>query len=65
MNGFIIAVGSYVKSLTAAAIETAKKIGPVSVEMGGTSCKVPAAVDYIKKVQQRGSIGKKRKTAKC
>jgi 3-methyladenine DNA glycosylase AlkD len=65
MNGFVIAVGSYVKALTAAAIETAKKIGPVSVEMGGTACKVPAAVDYIKKVQQRGSIGKKRKTAKC
>jgi 3-methyladenine DNA glycosylase AlkD len=65
MNGFVIAVGSYVKSLTAAAIETAKKMGPVSVEMGGTACKVPAAIDYIKKVQQRGSIGKKRKTSKC
>jgi 3-methyladenine DNA glycosylase AlkD len=65
MNGFVIAVGSYVKSLTAAAIETARKIGSVTVDMGGTACKVPAAVDYIKKVQQRGSIGKKRKTAKC
>ena len=33
--------------------------------MGETSCKVPLAVDYIRKAQQRGSIGKKRKTAKC
>jgi 3-methyladenine DNA glycosylase AlkD len=65
MNGFVIAAGSYVKALTAAATETAKKIGPVSVDMGGTACKVPFAADYIKKVQKRGAIGKKRKTAKC
>jgi 3-methyladenine DNA glycosylase AlkD len=65
MNGFVIAVGSYVSSLTDAAIETALKIGEVSVDMGETSCKVPPALDYIRKVQQRGSVGKKRKTAKC
>ena len=65
MNGFIIAVGSYVKALTALALQTAAKIGSVSVEMGGTACKVPDAAAYIKKVQQRGAIGKKRKTAKC
>src|SRR5262245_8192809 len=65
MNGFVIAVGSYVKALTDAAIQTAKKIGAVSVDMHGTSCKVPEAVAYIEKVRQRGSIGKKRKTAKC
>src|SRR5262249_34101227 len=65
MNGFVIAVGSYVKSLTSAAIATAEKIGPVSVDMGGTACKVPWAPDYIEKVKARGSIGKKRKTAKC
>ena len=51
--------------LTDLAIETARKIGKVSVDMGGTACKVPLAADYIKKVQARGSIGKKRKTAKC
>jgi hypothetical protein len=33
--------------------------------MGGTSCKVPAAVEYIKKAHQRGTLGKKRKSAKC
>jgi 3-methyladenine DNA glycosylase AlkD len=65
MNGFVIAVGSYVKALTEAAMQTADKIGTVSVDMGGTACKVPAVADYIKKVQKRGAIGKKRKTAKC
>jgi 3-methyladenine DNA glycosylase AlkD len=65
MNGFVIAVGSYVPALTAAALETAKKMGTVSVDMGDTACKVPAAADYIKKVQDKGTIGKKRKSAKC
>jgi hypothetical protein len=65
MNGFVIAVGSYVKSLTDAAIQLGEKIGPVSVDMGNTSCQVPFAPDYIRKVQKRGTIGKKRKSAKC
>src|SRR5262245_4924926 len=65
MNGFVIAVGSYVKGLTKAAIETAKKIDEVSVEMNGTACKVPDAVAYIQKVAKRRGIGKKRATAKC
>jgi hypothetical protein len=33
--------------------------------MEGTACKVPSAVDYIKKIEARGSIGKKKKTVKC
>lgn len=65
MNSFVIAVGSYVKALTNLAVQTAAKIGPVTVDMGGTACKVPSAADYIKKVQQRGTVGKKRKTVKC
>jgi 3-methyladenine DNA glycosylase AlkD len=65
MNSFIIAAGSYVKALTDIALETAAKVGPVSVDMGGTACKVPSAAEYIRKVQDRGSIGKKRKTTKC
>jgi 3-methyladenine DNA glycosylase AlkD len=65
MNGFMIAVGSYVGGLTKVALETATKIGPVSVDMGGTECKVPYAPDYIERVRKRGNIGKKRKTAKC
>ena len=65
MNDFVISVGCYVQPLTDFAVETANKIGKVSVEMGETACKVPLATDYIKKVQDRGTIGKKRKTAKC
>jgi 3-methyladenine DNA glycosylase AlkD len=65
MNGFVISVGSYVKSVTDTALEIAAQIGPVSVDMDGTACKVPDATEYIQKVQKRGAIGKKRKTTKC
>lgn len=65
MNLFVIAVGSYVQPLTDTAMQTGEKIGPVTVDMGDTSCQVPFAPDYIRKVQKRGAIGKKRKSAKC
>ena len=65
MNGFVIAVGGFVKELTDKAIKTAENIGEISVDMGGTACKVPYARDYITKMKQKGSIGKKRKTTKC
>ncbi|HET9746295.1 MAG TPA: DNA alkylation repair protein [Chitinophagaceae bacterium] len=65
MNGFIVGVGGYIKELTKEAIETAKKVGDVYVDMGGTACKVPAAAEYIKKMEVKGYIGKKKKTVKC
>ena len=65
MNQFVIAVGSYIPKLTSKAQKVAKQIGKVEVFMGNTSCKVPFAPDYIKKVKDRGSIGKKRKMARC
>jgi 3-methyladenine DNA glycosylase AlkD len=65
MNSFIIAVGAYVQSLTALATEIGARVGEVKVDMGGTACKVPYAPDYIRKIQQRGGIGKKKKTVKC
>jgi hypothetical protein len=65
MNSFVICVGAYIKSLSAEAIATAKKIGPVTVITEGTACKVPAAADYIQKAIARGSLGKKKKTVKC
>ena len=65
MNSFVIAVGSYVQSLMEEAIKSSAQIGPVTVDMGGTACKVPNAEEYIQKVQKRGAIGKKRKTVKC
>lgn len=65
MNFFVIAVGNYVAPLMDAAIQTAEAIGPVTADLGETACEVPAAADHIRKAQQRGTIGKKRKTAKC
>lgn len=65
MNGFVIAVGTYIKSLTEKSKEVANKIGEVSVDVGGTACKVPRASEYINKVIDKGRIGKKRKTARC
>jgi 3-methyladenine DNA glycosylase AlkD len=65
MNGFVIAVGSYVSALTDKANEVAAAIGKVSVDMGGTACKVPLATAYIKKMEDKGYIGMKRKAARC
>ena len=65
MNAFVIAVGTYVKSLTEYAIEVGNNIGAVTVDMGGTACKTPFIPEYINKVKLRGTIGKKKKTVKC
>ena len=65
MNGFIIALGSYVPALTALALAAGERIGHVKADLGNNSCQIPFAPDYIRKVQERGAIGKKRKTAKC
>lgn len=65
MNSFVIATGSGVPALTGKAKAVAEKIGLVQVEMGGTTCKVPSAVEYIFKVEDKGLIGKKRKDARC
>ena len=65
MNGFIIAIGTYIKDLTDKANTIAIKIGKVNVDMNGTACKVPLATEYIHKAIETGRIGKKRKTARC
>lgn len=65
MNGFVIAIGSYVIELSDKAMSVAKNIGKVTVNMGDTSCKVPLATAYIKKVADKGNLGKKRKKARC
>lgn len=64
MNGFVIAVGSYVKPLTETAMKTAKKLDDLTVDLVG-ECKLPKATEYIEKVRKRNAIGKKRKSAKC
>jgi 3-methyladenine DNA glycosylase AlkD len=65
MNGFVIALGTYVRELSDLAVQAAAKIGKVSVDMGDTACKVPDALEYIEKAREKGTIGKKRKTVKC
>jgi len=65
MNGFVISVGTSIEALTNKSKKVAKKIGKVTVDVGGTACKVPLASDYIDKVIAKGRIGIKRKTARC
>ena len=65
MNGFLIALGTYVRGLGDLALHAAEMIGEVSVDMGNTACKVPNALEYIHKAREKGAIGKKRKTVKC
>ena len=65
MNGFVIALGSYVSELSDDALRAGEEIGKVKVDMGDTACKVPFAPDYIRKMIDRGAVGKKRKTARC
>ena len=65
MNGFVIAAGCYIPELSKKAKQVALTIGKVDVFMGDTACKVPLAADYIKKVEDKNRIGKKRKMARC
>jgi 3-methyladenine DNA glycosylase AlkD len=65
MNGFVIAVGAYVRPLRKQAFATARKLGKVEVDMGGTACKVPLATEYILKMEKAGRVGKKRKAIRC
>ena len=65
MNSFVITVGGYCTHLSADAINVASTLGKVKVDMGGTACKVPLATEYITKMHERGTLGKKRKTAIC
>ena len=65
MNNFIIHVGTYVQPLLKQAKATAQKVGPVSVDVGDTACKVPLATEYIAKVESMGRTGQKKKTIRC
>lgn len=65
MNGFVIAVGCFIKSLHKQALATAKRIGKVEVDVGDTSCEVPLAADYIAKTVAKRGIGAKRSSPKC
>lgn len=65
MNRFVIALGSYVKALNSEALQAAKRMGTITIDVGDIACKVPSAVEHINKAKLRGTIGKKRKTVKC
>lgn len=65
MNGFVIAVGGYVKPLSKQAKVAARQIGAISVDVGDTACTVPVATAYIEKIEAAGRAGKKRKTIRC
>ena len=65
MNGFVIAVGTYVRPLLKQAKASARQIGAVSVDLGDTACNVPLATAYIEKAEASGRVGQKRKTIRC
>ncbi|MFD2863809.1 hypothetical protein [Mucilaginibacter antarcticus] len=65
MNGFVIALACYVSELTEEAKVASETIGAVTIDMNGTACKTPNIADQILKLQNRGSLGKKKKTVKC
>ena len=53
MNGALIAIGGRNEALRESAIAAAKRIGPVVVDHGETSCKTPEAVPYIDRIWAR------------
>jgi 3-methyladenine DNA glycosylase AlkD len=65
MNAFVISVGTYVAPLADKAIETARKLGKVEVDMGDTACEVPEAESYIIKSRRGAPVAPKRKTVRC
>jgi len=65
MNGFVIALGSYLPELTKKAKAAAKKIGKVEVDQENAACKTPDALADISKIDKMGRIGEKRKNARC
>lgn len=65
MNNFVIAVGTYIAPLGAAALATARAVGKVEIDRGETNCQVPDAASYIAKSRRGAPIAPKRKTVRC
>ena len=69
MNAAIIAIGGWRPALSAAALETARRIGPVEVDHGQTACETPDAVAYIEtmlaRTAGRAPAAKKKKKKKA
>ena len=65
MNSALILLGSHVAALADECVAAARRIGAAEADMGATACKVPGVAESIEKVRSRGSLCKKRKSAKC
>jgi 3-methyladenine DNA glycosylase AlkD len=65
MNGFVIAVATYVAPLLPKAKAAAAKMGDVSIDVGDTACKVRIASESIAKIEASGKVGIKKKTIRC
>lgn len=52
MNMALISIGTRSNHLEEKAVDTAKRIGPVEVDHGETSCKTPDAAAYIRKTRE-------------
>jgi 3-methyladenine DNA glycosylase AlkD len=65
MNNFVISCGTYVAPLADTALEIARKIGVVQVDMGDTECQIPEAESYILKSRRGAAVAPKRKTVRC
>jgi 3-methyladenine DNA glycosylase AlkD len=65
MNSFLLCLAGYVPLFIDRVLAASKKIGAVHINMGNTSCQVPNIPDYLKKMEARGVIGKKKKMARC
>jgi 3-methyladenine DNA glycosylase AlkD len=65
MNDFVICCGAYVAPLAETALETARAMGRVEVDMGRTSCQVPDAESYILKSRRGLPVAPKRKRVRC
>lgn len=65
MNNFIISVGVCFSPLHKEAMNVARNVGKVFVDMGNTNCKTPIATEYIQKAVDKNRIGFKRKKVRC
>lgn len=53
MNGALISIGVFKPSCRSKALEAAKRIGKVEVDVGETYCKTPDAVTYIERASRQ------------
>ena len=53
MNNAVIAIGLRNSRLERKAVQTARRIGPIVVDHGETSCRTPDAIEYIARAKRR------------